>query len=65
MSDSYGPLLRRDHLPTSQGPGYTSYHSDNPEQFIFLPVNLWLGFTCSQKFLENVEMSKLMGGVIV
>lgn len=50
MSDSYGPLLRRDHLPTSQGPGYASYHSDNPEQFIFLPVNLWLGSYAVKSF---------------
>lgn len=58
MSDSYGPLLRRDHLPTSQGPGYTSYHSDNPEQFI-LPVNLGWGSIQSKVFRKMLK-SKLM-----
>lgn len=62
MSDSYGPLLKN-HLPTSQGPGYTSYHSDNWAVYI-LTCKLTIP-NMQSKVLENVEMSQLMGGVIV
>ena len=54
MQDSYGPLLRSDHLPTSQGPGYTSYHSDDPEQFIFLTCKLVVGVHTQSKVFRKL-----------